>query len=691
MKRQEQNGADNRAGAASGQMMIVFALTLVVFVGALLLGVDLSHLRAEAENAQRTANAAALAGAVFMPDYQAQAFYRAKDEATKNGFADGARGVSIVPAAVPGYAYRLQVTVSEPVPLFFGHLFGLGAQHISRTATAEYLPPIQMGSPDYVLGYAPFATTVVTGTVPENFYLNSSGPYDIKENGEPYSPIFESYNNGYSDPFGDGSPHHAAGCTPAPTCNAQPAGGGGNLTTNARHTAFSGYNYVVDDPVTNTLLIKLFDPYYESDYNASAKLYASRNAPENQAAPAVIGSGLTKMIDGVVPTVNQFGSYGTSLDVSLAGPYKNPYDPRTLPITAAAPSTGPITATQCSTQATNCVLRVPNSLDPGFTFGGDPTVCTNSSCSASNYAYRFVNYAVIHGPGIFKINVQAVQNQEPGNTHYGTIHNSYGVAVCDASTDPSYTGGTPLALDASNNPLGTDTANPVASGGGWNATSCASPNSSVAACASPRFAPPHTCVHLYADGKMPVYNLLNAGTLTAVKSLIPLGYIPPDYAGKKLKIDLFDPGDIDQGTSATGCPTGQVNCLEVLTPAGDLTYFDNKSPANDPNGGAPFLPNLPYKWYAGPDLSATNYGSQGSITNTTQVANGTAFDVGTSSPWNGSWVHLQMDIPANYADMVTQYGGYWKMFYRIGGNAHDATTWQMSVAGSAVHLVTPPA
>src|SRR5579871_4521919 len=45
-----------------GQMMVVFGLTLSIFMGALMLGVDLSRLRTEAENAQRAANAAALAG-----------------------------------------------------------------------------------------------------------------------------------------------------------------------------------------------------------------------------------------------------------------------------------------------------------------------------------------------------------------------------------------------------------------------------------------------------------------------------------------------------------------------------------------------------------------------------------------------------------------------------------------------------
>jgi hypothetical protein len=37
--------------------------------------------------------------------------------------------------------------------------------------------------------------------------------------------------------------------------------------------------------------------------------------------------------------------------------------------------------------------------------------------------------------------------------------------------------------------------------------------------------------------------------------------------------------------------------------------------------------------------------------------------------------------------MVNTFGGQWKVLYRIGGAADDATTWSLSVVGSPVHLV----
>jgi len=37
----------------------------------------------------------------------------------------------------------------------------------------------------------------------------------------------------------------------------------------------------------------------------------------------------------------------------------------------------------------------------------------------------------------------------------------------------------------------------------------------------------------------------------------------------------------------------------------------------------------------------------------------------------------------------TVFGAYWKVLYRIGGDAIDVTVWSLSVAGSTVHLVNP--
>ncbi len=243
--------------AGRGQMLIVFALALSVFVGALALGIDLSHLRAETENAQRAANAAALAGVVFVPTYMEHATSRAQEEATKNGFTDGKNGVTVNVGPVTGYNYRLRVTISEPVSLFFTHLFGRDQARISRTATAEYLPPLQMGAPDYVLGFLHFPSYLTydgsssASRASQNFYLTQNGPYSQKEQGDPFDPYFESFNTSSSvrkyGPTTSSVPDGPNPCTPnvttcgadvspttSPIANANKEGG----------THFGGYKYL---------------------------------------------------------------------------------------------------------------------------------------------------------------------------------------------------------------------------------------------------------------------------------------------------------------------------------------------------------------------------------------------------------------------------------------------------------------
>ena len=667
--------------APRGQMTVVFALTISVLIGAMILGVDLSHMRTEAENAQRVANAAALAGVIFLPDYPQNAFYRASETAREDGFVNGQNGVTVNATQVAGYNYRLQVTVREPVPLVFGHLFGLGPFTISRSAVAEFFDPLQAGSPDYVLGYAPFPTTLVSPAAAEGFYLENKGPYTLKESGDAYSPLFESFKGqtyaGQSQdiPAGSSNP-----CPSEPNCVFGSGDTQTATTPNADHynITFNGYDYIVDDPFTNTLMIKLFDPYDETAYNTLAQYWDSHHqkayAPGDSNNYARLGASSTqlangncvlsigtnscptKYIDQPNPTGSApFGSHPVTLEFNLFGPGFSAYDASMAEITATPGITTPtpITGTICA--SANCVWQGP------FKAGADPTACDHNSCTASPYAYRFFNYAVIHGPGVFRLNVRSVQNNLPPLNDYadGTRGNAYGIAVCNYSgemiggaTDPfTNTGATP----------------------GWNPSSCASPNNPTT-CPTPGLAAPGACVHLYGLGRMAIHNWISQGA-----SLIPLGYVPVDYAGKTLRVRLYDVGDVSGGS--VQCPGGGINCVEVLTPAGDLSHVDGAT-----NGG--YASSLPYSYNAGPDNVATGYKS----VPTTSVGSGSnvpPIDV-SGAKYNGSWLNISVKIPPRsaYSPMVSAFGGYWKVLYRVGGNADDGTTWEISVAGSPVHLVS---
>ena len=59
-----------------------------------------------------------------------------------------------------------------------------------------------------------------------------------------------------------------------------------------------------------------------------------------------------------------------------------------------------------------------------------------------------------------------------------------------------------------------------------------------------------------------------------------------------------------------------------------------------------------------------------------------------SAKYNGSWVTLDIKIPATYTcTMDTLPGCWWKIQYVINGQANDTTTWAAQVIGDPVHLV----
>jgi hypothetical protein len=423
-----------------GQMLPLFALTLSVFIGALVLGVDLTHVRADAENAQRAANAAALAGAVFLPNYPTNASERAMEVLRGDGFDPATNpNIKVAVAPVPTNRYRLSVTVTMPIALFFGHPLGIGPQTISRSAIGEYLIPIELGTPDNVLGYAPFPTNVAPGTPPENFYLENKGPYTLKESGDAYSPYYESYctNNcaiSHSTSFGTPPYVNSSSPNPCPDTLTPPLPLSSTdpsycplLTPNQlnAHQTFKGYNYIIDVPVTQTLAVRLFDPYDENSFNNKAKSYNSTVAPENIKPSNVMGKciiGPTKtscqseFIDQNNCTSYFNGGCATAhLQFSLYGGHQ---------YQAPEPTMTQVTNVS-GCQNTDCVLH------PTFDAGDDPSLCSSGAgnCPPSQYAYRFMTYAVIHGPGVWRLNVLSAP--DTGGTYtVGNRGNAYGIAVC---------------------------------------------------------------------------------------------------------------------------------------------------------------------------------------------------------------------------------------------------------------------
>ncbi|HEY7600127.1 MAG TPA: pilus assembly protein TadG-related protein [Candidatus Limnocylindrales bacterium] len=154
---------------------------------------------------------------------------------------------------------------------------------------------------------------------------------------------------------------------------------------------------------------------------------------------------------------------------------------------------------------------------------------------------------------------------------------------------------------------------------------------------------------VHGNVRMAMYNNLDGAT-----SLFYLAKIDAVHAGKTMEIRLFDPGDV--GGNAT---------LRIKRPT-TTGYVD-----------ATF------------SYTADNGRSGNNVTTIQTAING-------ASQFNNSWLTILVPLPNTYglgADTLLPPGetetGWWKIQYDISASGNDTTTWEVSIRGNPVHLVTP--
>jgi Flp pilus assembly protein TadG len=130
-----------------GQILVIFAGVFVVLLLMCALVVDLAWLWNNSLRIQRTADAAALAGVVYLPNDVPNAKGAAWKEATRNGYPDATAGITVTPTQDSVNLRRLSVKVTAPVQTFFLGVIGMNTVIISRRANAEFVLPVPMGSP----------------------------------------------------------------------------------------------------------------------------------------------------------------------------------------------------------------------------------------------------------------------------------------------------------------------------------------------------------------------------------------------------------------------------------------------------------------------------------------------------------------------------------------------------------------
>ncbi|HEY7522706.1 MAG TPA: pilus assembly protein TadG-related protein [Candidatus Limnocylindrales bacterium] len=174
-----------RTGRQRGQIVVIFSLAIILFMGLCAIAVDISWYWVNSLRIQRAADAAALAGVVHLPSDTATAYSVARAEATKNGYADGVGGYTVTPVQDVANPRRLKVTITGPVGTYFARVFGIASFPARRDAKAEFVLPVPMGSPQSYYGVGFFegkgagptqatAQTLPTATAAPNGWTNAN-------------------------------------------------------------------------------------------------------------------------------------------------------------------------------------------------------------------------------------------------------------------------------------------------------------------------------------------------------------------------------------------------------------------------------------------------------------------------------------------------------------------------------------
>lgn len=225
-------------------MMGLLIVPLLLMVG---LSVDVGMWYNRASDVQKAADAAALAGVVWLPEIDV-AQDEARAVAARNGFDFEERGddgeLLYEVTAEEAAARRLRVTVTDrKVESFFWANLGGRSIEVTRQATAQYVLPVPMGSPRNFFGTG----QLNTGYPAEQLFLSVNPWCTTKDNGDRYQSgvVYPFYQPGTTN-------HNASEDCPGATPNAE-----------YRDT---GYEMYIEAPTgrASPIEIRLWDPRYNS-------------------------------------------------------------------------------------------------------------------------------------------------------------------------------------------------------------------------------------------------------------------------------------------------------------------------------------------------------------------------------------------------------------------------------------------
>jgi hypothetical protein len=310
MSRSTRTRPRQQAEDERGSILIISALLMVpllIFVG---FAVDIGSFYARASRIQRAADAAALAGVVWMPDFD-KAEDVALGTARRNGFVSGQDDITITVSPDPTSNRRLRVNIEDARAETYFASIVTDSIAIGRRAIAEYVLPVPLGSPTNHFGTGDLVNRITGGTN-EYFWGAVNGYCTDKVDGD---RVLSRY-------FGNKNPYSCSDAT----------------LENGEYRS-AGYAYYVDVPPNRSQAITL----------------AIYDAPYFNSAPAAVSPDLSLRNNSAIDTT-----------FVLRGPDDTPYDDSNNPVFTGCGTANPRTFASGDASVFNYAFDPFNRTSPAY-------------------------------------------------------------------------------------------------------------------------------------------------------------------------------------------------------------------------------------------------------------------------------------------------------------------------------------
>ena len=638
-----------------GFVLVMLGLLIIPIVAFTALAVDVSSWYSRATELQRSADAAALAGVVWMPTLS-DAQTNADEVLASNGIISGTGDIT-VSVQQGSEQNSLKVCVTDhSAAEFFGAIIS-GPETLTRCGTAQYNLPLELGSPlNYYGGNATAnfgSTQVVTGQHSQVFSTpaNTSDPelpdnYNTATSGTPASLHGCKYVRSSSGGNSYGFWWNAAGARTGATNY--------KLNTAVVWTTTSGRrttnHYATELP--NCLWTRMVDdttnvPNNPIPTSKSPNFWAAiagpgMTAPNGDAyAPRCSSAGNCSSNDN---TMYRPSGYVYSIDVPSGTTSGNLsvqiFDATMSASGSSARPTGDTRYGGSTNQHTKFTV-----MDAGTTpyDTGDDTLVPGCSlttqgpdASYDSLWVQLCSFTPVVGQRYYidVVSTQPATDTDPAWGTNGNTYNGYALRVVAGSFPSSCLSNT---LPQRNN------------------VDC------YGASPQPR---------LSGYGDMEMYNGIPSG----VPTQFFIANVKNVYKGKTFVIELWDPGDMS-------CDTGRTDCTGVNS------YITVMKPGTTTAGTA----QLGCTWASHhPNGSAADSGTIGA---TSQCKIQTTKDGGNG--FQNEWLQIRISLPDTYScsetvDPTTTGGScWWQILYNVTGSysLSDYTTWTARIEGDPVRLI----